>query len=179
MIIIMPLAFEPADWKNANCTTLASYKIREYCLNRTSMDHCMEGLRFPSQEVTLLTSCLDCFSFSNFAVWYLSKIYLFGWIQISTTGGQMHSDTSPYKVIESSGYGRRLMFERSWVRILAQYTGWTLHFIILICCKNFYCVFEKTENKRGWPIFLKKITWEYCLFCGQSYKTLNDCNLQL
>ena len=70
----------------------------------------------------------------------------------------MHSDTSPYKVIESSGYGRRLMFERSWVRILAQYTGWTLHFIILICCKKFYCVFEKTENKRGWPIFLKKIT---------------------
>ena len=25
-----------------------------------------------------------------------------------------------------SGYGRRLMFQRSWVRILAPYTGWTI-----------------------------------------------------
>ena len=36
----------------------------------------------------------------------------------------------------SSGYGWRLMFERSWVRILAPYTGWTFgHFFTFICCK--------------------------------------------
>ena len=35
----------------------------------------------------------------------------------------------------SSGYGRRLMFLRSWVQILAPYTIWTF-FHICICCKN-------------------------------------------
>ena len=35
-----------------------------------------------------------------------------------------------------SGYGRRLTFERSWVRFPAQDTGWTWHFFTLICCKN-------------------------------------------
>ena len=34
----------------------------------------------------------------------------------------------------SSGYGRRLMFQRSWVQIPAPYTGWTF-FHIHICCK--------------------------------------------
>ena len=37
------------------------------------------------------------------------------------------------------------MFERSWVRIPATYTGWS--FFALICCKKLYCLFEKTENK--------------------------------
>ena len=37
----------------------------------------------------------------------------------------------------SSGYGRRLVFGRSWVRISAPYTGWTIgHFFTFICCKN-------------------------------------------
>ena len=31
----------------------------------------------------------------------------------------------------SSGYGRRLMFKRSWVQIPAQYTGWTFFCIDL------------------------------------------------
>ena len=35
----------------------------------------------------------------------------------------------------SSGYGRRLMFQRSWVRIPALYTGWAF-FHITIRCKN-------------------------------------------
>ena len=35
-----------------------------------------------------------------------------------------------------SGYGRRLMFKRLWVRIPVLYTGWTWHFFTLICCKN-------------------------------------------
>ena len=34
----------------------------------------------------------------------------------------------------SSGYGKRLKFQRSWVRFSALYTGWT--FFTFICCKN-------------------------------------------
>ena len=34
----------------------------------------------------------------------------------------------------SSGYGKRLKFQRSWVRFPALYTGWT--FLTFICCKN-------------------------------------------
>ena len=34
-----------------------------------------------------------------------------------------------------SGYGRRLMFQRSWVQILAPDTEWT--FFTFICCKNY------------------------------------------
>ena len=33
-----------------------------------------------------------------------------------------------------SGYGKRLTFQRSWVRFLAPYTRWT--FFTFICCKN-------------------------------------------
>ena len=36
----------------------------------------------------------------------------------------------------SSGYGRQLMFERSWVWIPVMYTGWAWHFFTLISCKN-------------------------------------------
>ena len=61
----------------------------------------------------------------------------------------------------SSGYGRRLMIQSSWVQIPAPYTGWTWHFFTLICCKNCNNVcLKKTENKRkrgrGWPIFRKQ-----------------------
>ena len=53
----------------------------------------------------------------------------------------------------SSGYGTRLMFQRSWVRILALYTG--RKFFTFICYKN--CnVCLKRQNKlkggRGWLI---------------------------
>ena len=50
----------------------------------------------------------------------------------------------------SSGYGRRLMFERLWVWIPALYTWWTFFHIYLL--KKLYCLFEKTKNKqkRGW-----------------------------
>ena len=34
----------------------------------------------------------------------------------------------------SSGFGKRLTFQRLWVRIPAPYTGWT--FFTYICCKN-------------------------------------------
>ena len=44
----------------------------------------------------------------------------------------------------SSGYGRRLVFQRLWVQILASNTGWT--FFTFICCKNCNVV-RKDENK--------------------------------
>ena len=43
-------------------------------------------------------------------------------------------------------YGKRLLFKRSWVRILALDIGWT--FFTLICCKSLQCFFGKAENKR-------------------------------
>ena len=57
----------------------------------------------------------------------------------------------------SSGNGRRLMFQRSGVQILAPNTGWT--FFTFICCRNCnLCL--KIENKwkrgRGRPICIKK-----------------------
>ena len=58
----------------------------------------------------------------------------------------------------SSGYGRRLIFQRSWVRIPAPYTRWT--FFTFICCENFN-VCWKDENKQkeagvGQFFFFKK-----------------------
>ena len=54
----------------------------------------------------------------------------------------------------SSGQGRRLMFQRSWVRI-------PLYFFTYICCKNFngVCLKRPKINNwrgRGWPIFWRK-----------------------
>ena len=40
------------------------------------------------------------------------------------------------------------MFQRSWVWLLAPFTGWTWHFFTLICCNNCYDFFKKTKNKR-------------------------------
>ena len=55
----------------------------------------------------------------------------------------------------SSGYGWRLMFQRSWVWIPAPYPGWTIFHIF--CCKNCNDVClkrPKINSKRGqgWPI---------------------------
>ena len=79
----------------------------------------------------------------------------------------------------SSDYGRRLIIERSWVRIPALYTGWTRHFFTLICCKN--CLFERAENKlkrgRCWPIFKNIGASNYFfIFCvGQILSKLIYC----
>ena len=59
----------------------------------------------------------------------------------------------------SSGYRKKLTFQRSWVRIPAPYTGWT--FFTFICCKNCNDVClkrPKINEKRGrsWPIFFYK-----------------------
>ena len=58
----------------------------------------------------------------------------------------------------SSGYGRRLMFQRLWVQIPAPYTGWTF-FYLPICCKNYYvCLKRRKQMKKrpGLAHFFKK-----------------------
>ena len=55
----------------------------------------------------------------------------------------------------SRGYGRQLIFERSWVRILVLYTRWT-----------FSHLFVETKRGRGWPIFEKQT----CFSCAQKAK---------
>ena len=57
----------------------------------------------------------------------------------------------------SSGYGRRLMFRRLWVRIPSLYTGWT--FFIFTCCKN--CNVYKNEKEAG-DALLKKVLTQNC-----------------
>ena len=59
----------------------------------------------------------------------------------------------------SSGYGRRLTFWRSWVRIPVPYTGWA--FFTLICCKLVLMFVWKrlkiNEKEVGDGPFLKQI----------------------
>ena len=57
----------------------------------------------------------------------------------------------------SSGYGKRLTFRRSWVRIPAPYTGWT--FFTYICCKNCNVCLKRlkiNEKEAGIGPLLKK-----------------------
>ena len=49
-----------------------------------------------------LTSGLTGFDSAALFMFNQQQIYLFGQIQTSQTGGQLHSDTSPYKVSECS-----------------------------------------------------------------------------
>ena len=73
-------------------------------------------------------------------------------INFTTTVGQ-----EPW----SSGYGRRLTFQRSWVWIPAPDTGWTWHFFTLICCKNYIvCLKRPKTNEKEAEVgpFLKNFT---------------------
>ena len=58
----------------------------------------------------------------------------------------------------SSGYGKRLTFQRSWVRIPALYTGWT--FFTYICCKNRNVFLKRPKNEKeaGVGPFKKEFT---------------------
>ena len=50
----------------------------------------------------------------------------------------------------SSGYGRQLMFERSWVWIPVPYTGWTWHFSRWFVVKiSIVCLKRPKINKKG------------------------------
>ena len=111
------------------------------------------------------------------------------------TSAQIWVKVKPYIGREpwSGGYGRRLTYQRSWVWILALYTGWTWHFFTFICCKN--CLFEKTEKEAGppssclpgrvhkhwWPHnsqFLGWDGWNVKVFRSQAYKVpdvTNNC----
>ena len=64
----------------------------------------------------------------------------------------------------SSGYGKRLMLQRAWVRILDQYTVWTFwHFFTLIFCKNcIVCLKRQKINEKEDRVgpFFKKVCWE-------------------
>ena len=66
----------------------------------------------------------------------------------------------------SSGFGRRLKDRRSWVRILAPYTGWTFSHIFKIVMMF---VWKRLKINWGWgwgwPIFLKK-----CCCCRWKYQ---------
>ena len=73
----------------------------------------------------------------------------------------------------SNGYGRRLMFQRSWVRIPGAVYWMDMTFFTLICCKNcsghilfnLTSLFEKTKNKwkrgQGWHILKKEVFFHY------------------
>ena len=57
----------------------------------------------------------------------------------------------------SSGYGRRLMFQRSWVWIPAPYTGCKFGKIFtLICCKNCIGCLKRPKRGRGLAHFFFK-----------------------
>ena len=62
----------------------------------------------------------------------LWKCYSFYWLGLSLS---LHFKLTQITIKPwSSGYGRRLTFWRSWVRIPAPYTEWT--FFTYFCCKN-------------------------------------------
>ena len=64
----------------------------------------------------------------------------------------------------SCGYGRRLMFWRSWIQIPVQYTGWT--FFTLNCCKKWNVCLEKSlcflEHFNGFYFNLKVTIFAFC-----------------
>ena len=58
-------------------------------------------------------------------------------LSILTFCGALFCGREPWSIdgspsLWSSGYGRRLVFQRSWVRISTSYTGWTKHFFTYI-----------------------------------------------
>ena len=71
----------------------------------------------------------------------------------------------------SSGYGKRLTFQRSWVRFPVLYTGWTL--FTLICSKNCKVCLKrpKINKKRGrcWPIFWENSRKKYTDYIIKKY----------
>ena len=75
----------------------------------------------------------------------------------------------------SSGYGRRLVFRRSWVWIAAPYTRWT--FTTFICCKN--CLFERTKinEKEAAVAHLKKQYLKLNQWCSCTYLHRNAIEL--
>ena len=73
--------------------------------------------------------------------------------------------------IRSSGYGRRLIFWKLWVWILALYTGWT--FFMLICCKKYNICLKKSKKykrDRYGPFPHYYPTVFFCQFCRVQQK---------
>ena len=66
----------------------------------------------------------------------------------------------------SSGYGRRLMFWRSWVQIPAPNTGWT--FFTFICCKNVFFWKDKKKWKSPRMAHFFEKNRNYLMKCAAS-----------
>ena len=87
----------------------------------------------------------------------------------------------------SSGYGRRLMNWRLWVRFPATYTGWTFFHIYLFVVKFVMCVWnDENKWKRGcgWPLFKKyQKTLFYSLLLSKKMRwtdsKIGSCNVHL
>ena len=75
----------------------------------------------------------------------------------------------------SSGYGKRLMFQRSWVRFPAPFTGWT--FFTFICCKNCKVCLKRPKKTKKRPglahFFLKMYYYSRALFASIEFKSLS------
>ena len=56
------------------------------------------------------------------------------WIRIRISMYNRSAKVKTDRLSSPSGYGRRLMYWRSWIRIPALFTGWT--FFTYFCCKN-------------------------------------------
>ena len=74
---------------------------------------------------------------------FISEIYL---VTINCIEKTKIKKKTPGREPWSSGYGWRLMFDRSWVQIQPHIMDG--HFFALICCKNCIVFFEKTKNKQ-------------------------------
>ena len=78
---------------------------------------------------------------ANFCLSFSFQIGVRNWYNFRTIFNKNERGREPW----SSGYGRRLMFQKSWVQIRAPYAGWP--FFTFICCKILMFV-RKAENKR-------------------------------
>ena len=100
-------------------------------------------------------SCIRNLDSSNLAA--LEKINLIRVVpRVNIPTNYSKSGREPW----SGGYGRRLMFRRSWVWIPALYTGWTFSHLFVVKVVMMFVWKDKKKRKRGrgWPIFLKKYT---------------------
>ena len=82
----------------------------------------------------------------------------------------------------SSGYGRRLTFQRLWVRIPVPSAAWTWHIFILICCKNCndVCLKRPKINKKEagvGPFKKRPIKKKFHQLYAQIFCLFDDCTI--
>ena len=115
--------------RNLTCFDIRETKIQYLCKNFAS-------IRAASTYTFVVGYKMSFFKMTRCLSFYLPH----SWFPLyfAREGGIPNGIYNPYIQWEpwSCGYGRRLMFQRSWVRILVPYTGCTWHFFTLIGCKN-------------------------------------------